>query len=93
MGVFDALLIRKSAMSVISCVGRARWAKSFKAVVLSKAHANVTRIVDSQPVAGAQIGTYFVAKAVPDGYTPGVVDNSVVITPALVGDALPHFFC
>ncbi len=43
-------------------------------------------IVDNKPGAGTVVGTNFVAKSAPDGYTMGVVITAHVINPSLRGE-------
>ncbi len=40
-------------------------------------------VVDNRPGGGAMIGTQIMARALPDGYTLGVIDSAFLINPAL----------
>lgn len=54
-----------------------------------RSHWNAPVVLDYRPGGGTMVGTDFVAKAAPDGYTLGIVVTSFVINPG-IRDDLPY---
>ncbi len=74
---------------VVIPVSAGGWQDAMSRLVAQKMEANIGQsvVVENRPSAGSVVGTQFVAKSAPDGYTLLAVSNTFAISPAIVKSA------
>ena len=74
---------------VVIPVSAGGWQDAMSRLIAQKMEANIGQsvVVENRPSAGSVVGTQFVAKSAPDGYTLLAVSNTFAISPAIVKSA------